>query len=343
MKLNELMSIEKLEQYIAEGMVSKRKHPSLPLYILNYTAATQFAWTWDEVTLNCRGLVVDEDYNIVARSLPKFFSYEQLAGKLPEGEFVVEEKMDGSMLLVFNYKGEMVTATRGSFESEQAIKGKEFLPANFEINEGYTWVFEIIYPENRIVCTYDYSGLVLLTIVDKAGIEYPNVTAYAELFNFKRPKVYSFNSLEDILSYEEPNLEGFVLRYYKTGERVKIKLEEYKRLHRLLTGFNEKDVWEAMKTGTLAQVLEEVPDEMYDFVKKVEEELMENFNEIKDTVEEEFVDLGDRKENALHYATCKFPGLLFAKLDGKVYEEKIWGMVKPKVTQTFKVVGEDSN
>jgi len=30
--------------------------------------------------------------------------------------------------------------------------------------EGYTYLFEIIYPENKIVVNYDYSGLVLLAV-----------------------------------------------------------------------------------------------------------------------------------------------------------------------------------
>jgi len=335
--------IDKVEKYIEEGYVSKRKHPEYPIYVLNYTAATQFEWKWDEVTSLCRGLVVDEDYNIVARSLPKFFSYEQLEGKLPEGEFVVEEKMDGSMLLAFEYEGNLVTATRGSFESEQAKKGAEFLK-DWEAEKDWTFVFEIIYPENKIVVNYDFEGLVLLAVVHVEGFEVGDKILGAVDFEgiARRPKIYSFNSLEEILSHKEDNLEGFVLRY-KSGERVKIKLEDYKRLHRLITGFNEKDVWEALKAGTLEKVLEEVPDEMYDWVREVEKEIQSKFDEIRLEAMVKMKDLGDRKENALYYQTCKYPGLMFNLLDGKDITDNVWKMVKPKVTQTFKVVGEDSN
>jgi RNA ligase len=344
MKLSELMEVTKLEEYISKGLVSKRKHPKYDIYILNYTAATQFDWLWDEVTLNCRGLVVDGDYNIVARSLPKFFSYEQLNGKLPEGEFVVEEKMDGSMLLVFNYQGEILTATRGSFESEQALKGKELFADKFIPNVGETWIFEVIYNQNKIVVNYDWEGLALLAVVYLDGTEVPskNLTVVAKSDGFISPKVYSFNSLEEILKHEEPNLEGFVL-HYESGERVKIKLEEYKRLHRLITGFNEKDVWEALKEDKLEQVLEEVPDEMYDWVKEVESDLTSKFNDIKIDAMSNMKDLGNRKDNALYYQTCKYPALMFYLLDGKDVEPLIWKMVKPKVTQTFKLVAEESN
>ena len=108
MYIRELMDEADLDQALKSGLVSKRKHPKFPIYILNYTAAAQYNWVWTPVTLNCRGLVVDEDNNIVARSFPKFFSYEQLDGKLPPGTFVVEEKLDGSMLMLFRYHDTLV-------------------------------------------------------------------------------------------------------------------------------------------------------------------------------------------------------------------------------------------
>lgn len=344
MKVTELFTIEELDAAIARGLISKRKHPTLPLYILNYTAEAQWNWEWTAVTLNCRGLVIDEDYNIIARSLPKFFSYEQLDGKLPEGNFVVEEKLDGSMLLVFKYKGNIVTATRGSFESDQAIKGKTFLPGNFDTNEGYTWIFEVIYKENRVVVDYDFEGLVLLAIVWADGTQSPNVHDYAELFGFRSPKRYSFESLEEILNYKEDNLEGFVLRYINLDyDRVKIKLEEYKRLHRLITGVSEKTVWEAMKEGKLPELLENVPDEFYRFVQEVKQRLEDHYNVIENDAKDFFVDLGDRKANALFYQNFQHPGILFHMLDGKDYSPMIWKLVRPEVTSVFKMVSEDSN
>lgn len=353
MHISSLFSVEELDKAVEEGYVSKRKHPIHPIWIYNYTAKTQFEWSFNKVTLNCRGLVLDESYNIVARSLPKFFSYEQLEGKLPEGNFVVEEKMDGSMLLVFNYKGEIVTATRGSFESDQAEKAKEFLNpetvrlpednSRYDSRYGYrfesdlTYVFEIIYKDNRVVVDYDFEGLTLLTIIDKTGMEYDSA-----FVPFNRPKVYTFSSLEEILSYEEPNLEGFVLKYF-TGERVKIKLAEYKRLHRLLTGVSEKTVWEALKDNKLNELLENVPDEFFNWVKEVQTELESKFKEIKLEAMSNMKDLGDRKENALYYQTQKYPSLMFNLLDGKSIDESIWKLVKPKVTKVFKMVNEESN
>jgi len=341
MHISDLMSIDELDRAIKDGLVSRRKHPTHPIYILNYTAAAQFDWVWNDVTLNCRGLVIDEDYNIVARALPKFFTSEQLEGKLPEGNFVVEEKLDGSMLIAFNYNGELITATRGSFESEQAIKGKKFLPSYFIPHENLTWVFEVIYKANRVVVNYDFEGLVLLALVNKDGTE-KQVTELMSVLGFRTPKIYSFESLEEILSYEEDNLEGFVL-HYDSGERVKVKLEEYKRLHRLLTGVSEKTVWEAMRNGTLPALLENTPDEFYDWVTGIKEDLEERYQIIELSAKASFVDFGDRKKNAMWYLKQDYPAVMFHMLDGKDYSDLIWKMLRPEVTQVFKMVNESSN
>lgn len=54
-----------------------------------------------------------------------------------------------------NYKGHNVyIATRGSFESDQALWATEWIQKRFrpvDFLAGYTYLYEIIYPENRVV------------------------------------------------------------------------------------------------------------------------------------------------------------------------------------------------
>ena len=137
---------EILNKYYEKGLVYKQVHPTLPLTIWNYSEKVQYEGLFDGVTLNTRGLVTDDQGNIVARPFKKFFNMEENR-HTPTEEFDVFEKMDGSCIILFNYKGEWVFASRGSFTSEQAIKAKE-LSNNFnlhKLNKDYTYVFEIIY------------------------------------------------------------------------------------------------------------------------------------------------------------------------------------------------------
>ena len=111
-----------LNKYYEEGLVYKQVHPTLPLTIWNYTEKVQYDNLWDGVTIQTRGLVTDDEGNIIARPFKKFFNIEEKR-YVPTEKFDVYEKLDGSLGILFNYKGEWIMSTRGSFISEQAIKG----------------------------------------------------------------------------------------------------------------------------------------------------------------------------------------------------------------------------
>jgi len=138
--------LEILNKYYEEGWLIKQTHPTLPLTIWNYSISTQYEGHWDDVTLMCRGLVTDDEGNIVARPFKKFFNMEENM-HVPTKEFDVYEKMDGSLGILFFYVNQWVFASRGSFISDQAIKGKELLRKyNLdELDVENTYLFEIIY------------------------------------------------------------------------------------------------------------------------------------------------------------------------------------------------------
>jgi RNA ligase len=137
-----------LEKYYNDGLLHKQTHPTKDLTIWNYSPKVQYERLWDEITLQCRGLVTNSKGEIVARPFRKFFNYEEHKPEdIPNENYVVYEKMDGSLGILFNYENEWILATRGSFTSQQAIKGKELLgkyPLD-KLNKNNTYLFEIIY------------------------------------------------------------------------------------------------------------------------------------------------------------------------------------------------------
>lgn len=185
--------LEILNRYYEDGWLIKQTHPTLDLTIWNYSPRVQYERQWDDITTQCRGLVTNSKGEIVARPFKKFFNYEEHKPEdLPNEEFVVYEKMDGSLGILFYYeyelsderryniwfnnnyetgmerffdpnnlpdfdnsyyeptpktKGEWILATRGSFTSEQSIKGTEMLkkyPLE-KLDRNNTYLFEIIY------------------------------------------------------------------------------------------------------------------------------------------------------------------------------------------------------
>ncbi len=49
--------IETLEKYYEDGLLHRQVHPTLDLTIWNYSPKVQYEKLWDEVTIQCRGLV----------------------------------------------------------------------------------------------------------------------------------------------------------------------------------------------------------------------------------------------------------------------------------------------
>jgi RNA ligase len=140
--------IEKLKEYEKNGLIKSQKHPTLDLWIWNYNPSVQYERLWDDITMQCRGLVTNSQGEIVARPFTKFFNYEELTPEeIPNEYFDVYEKMDGSLGILFKYQNEWILATRGSFTSPQSIKGRELLekyPLD-KLDKNNTYLFEIIY------------------------------------------------------------------------------------------------------------------------------------------------------------------------------------------------------
>ena len=388
-----------LEKYYENGLLHKQTHQTLDLTIWNYSPKVQYERLWDDITLQCRGLVTNSKGDVIAKPFKKFFNYEEHKPEdIPNEFFEVYEKMDGSLGILFYYeyelseerryniwfnnnyetgmerffdpnnlpdydnpyydptpktKGEWILATRGSFTSPQAIKGKELLEKyNFErLHTGYTYLFEIIYKENRIVCEYDYEDLVLLGMINTKTGEEVNIHNGGEDVRFKNMisnigfrVVMSYKTWGegyDLLKEEISNdREGYVIRF-KNGFRMKIKGEEYKRLHRILTNISNRDIWEYLKEGKpFDELLEKVPDEFNDWVKTTVRDFTIRFDNINKEYVEIYENLKsrnlDRKEFAIRAKQYRHSNILFNMLDGKEHKQNIWKIIYPNYSKPFK-------
>ena len=341
------MNIQTLQQLITEDYIKVNKHPTADLFIYNYTATAQYERLWNEWTLACRGLIMDAEFNIVARPFPKFFNLEELVDvSIPNEPFEVYEKVDGSLGILYWVDNEALVATRGSFVSEQAIVATELLNTKYAdsipfLDKTKTYLFEIIYPENRIVLDYGTERkLVLLAIIDtQTGDEFPVETFYkTSLHKTSLPIVKKYdglNDLQQLKALEEDNREGFVVKF-KSGYRLKVKFEEYQRIHKIVTQVSTLSIWEYIKEGQdLTPILEKVPDEFYEWVKATHAELLKNYAEIEAQAQKDFRVLENRKETALYFLTCEYPAILFKMLDNQEYSSIIWKLLKPVYQKPF--------
>jgi len=356
--LGDLFKIDDLEIELQNGFVRERLHPhDRTLTILNYTEKAQYERVWNDVTTQCRGLIVNNVTDeIIARPWPKFFNY----GEHPEGVFYLgapvaaQDKMDGSLGILYPAPDGWAIATRGSFESEQAIHATEVLREDypdFEPIPGLTYLFEIIYPGNRIVLDYgDLDDLVLLDVLatDNGRSAYPALVQ----MGWPGPVVGTLpaKTLGEALDLpDRKNAEGIVITLTNSGMKLKIKQEDYVRLHKIVTGLNERVVWEhlAANEGRIDQLLMVVPDEFHDWVREVSERLLSQYEEVQGRAHAAYHavvdDLSDwgmddgldlrayRKTFAEQAATWDdLRPFLFMLLDGRDISAAIWKTLKPK-------------
>ncbi|KAI5799798.1 hypothetical protein EDC01DRAFT_517672 [Geopyxis carbonaria] len=156
-------------------LLRSKPHPTLPLHITNYTFTTTSKHTWNAATLACRSLITHATTGaVVARSFPKFFNHDDRDAYKPTGaeaRVVVEEKIDGSIALLWWYAGAWRWASRGSFDGPHvALFRGLWETAGGEERErglvqGLTYVFEAIDPGNVIGVRYgERRELVLLAV-----------------------------------------------------------------------------------------------------------------------------------------------------------------------------------
>ncbi|MCX5300974.1 T4 RnlA family RNA ligase [Streptomyces sp. NBC_00193] len=391
--LHDLMPAQALTEAIDAGYVARKAHPELPLSLYSYTRTAQYDQVWNQVTTRCRGLVADDvTGEVVALPLPKFFNVgEHESGRpyapaLPDDEpFEVYDKVDGSLGVLFHYAGKWRAATRGSFTSTQAVWTQRRLDGRdtSALVPGTTYLAEIVYPQNRIVVDYgDRRDLVLLAAYGADGAEVPLAEAAGHWQGIGSVvTVWPAMPLDELLALTGSSTlpggaaatgtdaEGFVLRF-ASGIRAKAKIAEYVRLHKVLTGATERDIWrghgiqrfaglpvkqlaqglnctvaeiEASGGKPLDALLEQVPDEFDHWVRSVIERLEAEAALRERAIDEAYASLahlaGDRGAFARAAKAAirdsGIRGALFQRLDGRTTELVTWRQVRPEASDPF--------
>lgn len=395
--LADLFNPADLTAAIEAGHVTRKTHPTLPLSIYTYTRTAQYAQAWTPVTTECRGLIVDDKTGeIAAWPFPKFFNvHEHNLGKpyappLPEGQpFTVYDKVDGSLIIVFHYAGRWRTASKGSFTSEQAAWAQARLDARdtSALYPDTTYLAEAIYPANRIVVDYGQrEDLVLLAAYEANGTEADLAHVSADWLEIgsvvrswpamplaKLLELTAANSLPNGQTSSGLDAEGFVIRF-ASGRRAKAKLSEYVRLHKILTGITERDIWRtaglqqwagqdpkhiakalgmsanevtatyshSAQAGPLDVLLEQVPDEFDAWVRSIVARLNQDWRTLMDAATAEFQLIahlrGNRGDFARAAQSIQHPAVrsaMFLMLDGKDTSLHMWRAVKPEATMPF--------
>lgn len=346
MKIEQLLDMKLLKEMLDKGYVRFGTHKEFPeLRIFEYTAKAMFDREWNSVTTKTRGLIVNWDtMDVLARPFDKFFNYgepaqlHQIRLELND-EVEVYDKLDGSLGILYRRPdGFLAVATKGSFHSEQADWAtkqiRKYMTTHFREDE-QTWMFEIIYKANRIVVNYDFEGLVLLGVRD---IDFGDVFAPDEVLEWHGRKAthFRYKTLREALEAPpRPNAEGYVVYLPEFDVRVKIKQEDYLKLHKTVFSFGTQYIYDRLDQGqTEEEILAGLPDEFHKEAEDMIAGFLVRFAMIRNRVLRQYQEIYKegmtKKEFALlakDYPDTSFMFSLFDKQPD--HAERIWKSLNP--------------
>ena len=322
------VDMDELEDLRRRGLVTADQHPELPLTVHNYTAKRHIREEeWTPLLSICRGLVIDPDGVVVARPFPRM---RELRGdqQLPPGAFTAYEKLDGSMGVQYPTPEGPMIATRGRFMGRQAVRGSQLLAPyrDFDFGEGVTPIWEIVYPENRIVVDYgDREEVVLLGLVKtQTGKELP-LPDQADVPFSVVPSVEGVTGADELRAMERPNAEGYVVRMHETGDRFKVKFPAFDYLVAMRRGTMPYKVWRELMGGVSTEdLLASTPGGAQEGVALIAQDLQAKYDEVVAQVRAAAVDPSiDLGTQPLNEAAARF------RNSGRLNSSAIWAAVRP--------------
>lgn len=332
-----LRSGKTLDDLANEFAIKATHHASLPLVILNYDQIESRPKT-HQIVRECRQLVLETGtWNCIAKSFNRFFNAGEDGDNFAYfdwNNFTAQEKLDGSLISLFWYRGQWIVCTRSTFgEGICGDSGKTWRELFLSTLKRHpkilpptvTYVFELCSPWNKNVRQYTESKSYLLTCFDtwKDGTE--EITEYptyysdivAESSDLDRPQTYKFKSMDEIAQFildkeqNDKTFEGVVVRD-ASDIRFKIKSKTYVALHHLKDNgniTNPKRLVPLVLNGEIDEAVAYLP-EVKPHAEKVRDEIAAAYDELSDVW---FDGQGIKTQKAFAATVMKSPfsGILF--------------------------------
>lgn len=330
-------NIESLERQYSIHHKRHTRYPNLVLFKYNQIESP-FS---EAIVREARGIILDESNNwaVVSRAFDKFFNYgEGHAASIDWSTAVVQEKVDGSLCVLYPYADEWQVQTSGMPDAsgevnqaegltfkryfwETAEKQGMLLPS--KLHNGLAnvcYIFELTGPNNRVVVPHTEAKLTCLGARDVATGEQIAPKWAAKVVNIpavKEFKLQSWADLEATFSAMSPlQQEGYVV-VDGSFNRVKVKHPGYVALHHAKDGMTEKAFTEIIRSGETSEVLAAFPE-----FRAMFDNIQFKYNDLLNQVAHDYIDLVGQypltdKAYALQAVTRRCPAALFAMRRGK--------------------------
>lgn len=231
----------------------------------------------EPIVQQCRGIILDEadGWRVVAYPMGKFFNAEEgHAAPIDWATAVVQEKVDGSLILLYHYRDGLRVATSGMPDAAGDVNGlglsfsKLFWDAWSEsgwrlpADRDYTYMFELTSPWNRVVVPHAGTSLHALAMRNRDTGEEVAI-AGSPLSAYNPVRSFPLQTLEDVVktfdTFSPLQQEGYVV-VDAAFHRIKVKHPGYVAIHHLKDGFGPRRMVELIRIGESSEVMTYFPE-----------------------------------------------------------------------------------
>ncbi len=275
-------------------LVTRKESKNYPgFFVLKYSKKVFFDNLWHKSAFlqECRGLVVDADYNVVVKPFTKVFNYgENDAGSTwgNHTPVLIPRKVNGFLGVVTRHNDEVIISTTGSLDSDFVGYARKYLSGiKFDmLRKHHSYLFEIVHPDDPhiipepegahflAIVAHDlnehfYSFDKQCSVIQEADAFFAPLGIHIE----EKISMLPFSEVKQLV--KECKHEGFVILNPATNETIKMKSPWY---------LANKAI--ARKVDILSLNKERVDEEFYGIIDKIksmkdEWDTMEEQNRLK--------------------------------------------------------------
>lgn len=235
---------DKLKKYVESSNLVNMKPAGEGIYVLKYKKKVFYDNLWNEYLAECRGSVVDADFNLVSYPFTKIYNYgiEKSAPVLADNtEVLAYRKVNGFMVAMTWYSGDILVSTTGSTDSPYVAMAQEMmlthqswadwqLAFNASDMDGLTVMFECVHPNDPHIVV-EKPGMYVLGYREnhwgsKVGHDPCVLQDLAVAFNCHKPESVTASMAAVKNLAKTCQHEGFVF-YTEDGVSAKIKSPYY--------------------------------------------------------------------------------------------------------------------
>ena len=286
----------------------------------------------EEIVQECRGLIlnVQDNWNIVSRPYDKFFNYgEGHAAPIDWNSAKVYEKLDGSLMTLYFYKGKWRVQTSGTVDAECQVSGYDItfkelfwqvftsleylIPSHGE--KELCFMFELMTSKNRVVVRHPKDRLVLHGVRNITTGLYEPIEYWAQRFNWEACKLFSLSSIEEIIkasnNLDPLEQEGYILEDANFN-RIKVKSPSYVALHHTRDSMSPRSMLNIIRTNESVEFLNYFPE-----YKDLYSDTLIDYNRLIGTIEATIKDIykqgiqEDYKQIGLNTKNLFYKGSIF--------------------------------